>query len=266
MNELKIRKSKEDLKQALAKTSKPTTNSRESAMPAPKKPSASITRASSSSAIKSRVGSSVFTLDSKTTRTSSKFTVDSKTTRTSSKPPTRDNTSRISMRNPSTPIKEDQEGKVTVSKIVSKNNIKQDGVNAIKRVRLDRQNIVDVSGLSNLLNLTHLYLQYNNISEFPDLNLPNLDFLILSHNKLEKISLTKCNLNLLDLEANQFKETSEINLPTSIEYFVLRGNKCCEQIDYRIQTISKFPNIRELDEVEVSNLEKRIVNKRMQLE
>ncbi|KAJ3322382.1 hypothetical protein HDV06_003102 [Boothiomyces sp. JEL0866] len=263
----RIQKSKDELKKAIAKTSKP--------------PTAKIVPGNSSNAkplVASRrqqpIKSSLNTRSNSTAsvgkpQTPVKTNLNSRSSSSLSvgKPASRVNSAKQRVSSADTEKElQDEEGKVTVAKIVSKNNVKPEDVATLRRVRLDRLNILNVEGLTLLSNLTHLYLQHNNISEFPDLDLPNLDFLILSHNKLEKIALTKCKLNLVDLESNSFTDIENINLPKSVEYFILRGNKCCEQIDYRIQTISKFPNILELDETLVSMLEKNIVNKRMQLE
>ncbi|KAJ3262639.1 Leucine-rich repeat-containing protein 46 [Boothiomyces macroporosus] len=253
----RIQKSKEELKKALERTVHGT-----------KSMSRTAQVAKSTTKIEQETNSKPSTT-SLSSRSNSRLSMGKTISSANSRVSSRVSSAKTSKETPSklnVKSKELKEDKVTAAKIVSKNNIKPEEISNLKRVRLDRQNIADVTGLSILTNLTHLYLQHNNISEFPDLDLPNLDFLILSYNKLEHLKLTKCKLNLVDLEGNLFNQIENITLPESLEYFILRGNKCCEQIDYRIQTISKFPNIIELDEIQVSNLEKRIANKRMELE
>jgi hypothetical protein len=100
----------------------------------------------------------------------------------------------------------------------------------------------------------------------------SLVFLTLAHNKLTSINGFKSlqNLILLDLEGNlisedAFKEKKENEIteaserfPQSLQYLVLRDNPICQNPEYRLIIVGEAPDIYELDEKSVTNLERRI--------
>lgn len=100
----------------------------------------------------------------------------------------------------------------------------------------------------------------------------SLVFLTLAHNKLTSIRGFNGleNLVLLDLEGNlisedAFKEEEEYEItsaherfPQSLQYLVLRDNPICQNPEYRLIVVGGAPDIDELDEKAVTNLERRI--------
>lgn len=117
-----------------------------------------------------------------------------------------------------------------------------------------------------------LIFHQNNISNINRLTFQPLSsslvFLTLAHNKLTKLTgfAALKNLVLLDLEANLIDESAFKNdadltedlLPHSLQYLFMRENPISQKPDYRLIVVGDAPWISELDQKEVSNLERRI--------
>lgn len=134
-------------------------------------------------------------------------------------------------------------------------------LNKLKRVRLDRENIGEIDSLELFsTQVTNLYLQSNKICCIENLEcLPNLQVLVLSNNQIKEITgirhLEK--LLLLDLSENCLESVNIECIPKSIIILNLKGNSSLEEAKYRPQLIGNLPKLKQLDEIDISDQEKR---------
>ncbi|KAI8914505.1 hypothetical protein EDD86DRAFT_87774 [Gorgonomyces haynaldii] len=129
---------------------------------------------------------------------------------------------------------------------------------SLLRIRMSHQNLRFLSDLEHLSHITHLYLGHNLLIKLPDMSsLVSLRFLILADNMLESIAgLEKSPVELLDLSGNKFSQLD--CYPSKITYLMLRDNPMAFLPDYRLEMCRRFPDLEELDEREISSLEKRL--------
>ncbi|XP_052251222.1 leucine-rich repeat-containing protein 46-like isoform X2 [Dreissena polymorpha] len=136
-----------------------------------------------------------------------------------------------------------------------------DALNQITHVRLDRERIGQIDSLELLGDrCTNLYLQSNLIETIENLEcLKNLTFIILANNRIRKIENLKFlkKLLFLDLSENQISAVDKGDVPASVIILNLTGNPCTNYPHYRLTTIADFPNLRQLDLCELSNVDKR---------
>ncbi|GFR84123.1 leucine-rich repeat-containing protein 46-like [Elysia marginata] len=134
-------------------------------------------------------------------------------------------------------------------------------LNKVKRVRLDRENIGEIDSLELFsTQVTNLYLQSNKICTIQNLEcLPNLQVLVLSNNQIKEISginyLEK--LLLLDLSENCLEKVNIECIPKSIIILNLTGNSSLKEADYKPGMIRNLPKLKQLNENEISNQERR---------
>ncbi|GAQ90523.1 hypothetical protein KFL_006510070 [Klebsormidium nitens] len=129
----------------------------------------------------------------------------------------------------------------------------EDGVKQLQHVRLDRENIVSISGeiLPLLPNITNLYLQQNRIeSLLPLASATNLRFLTVAGNKLTSTrgleKLTK--LLFLDVSDNLIASLNPgADLPTGLSFLDLRNNPCCSDLTLTKQVCEALPDLRTLN-------------------
>ncbi|KAI8894865.1 hypothetical protein BC833DRAFT_603295 [Globomyces pollinis-pini] len=181
--------------------------------------------------------------------------------------------SRISLTKNAKQYLNDIPHEITLKKIIDMNLLDQDfqtenevktHVSQLQRIRLDRQEIKGLAGCRLFPNVTHLYLQNNLISEIPSvgLQLDQLVFLTLANNQLTSIQGLSSlkSLQLLDLEFNQIEMIDEVDYPKNLEYLILRNNPIATRSGhlYRINIIKHLPELIELDENLVSDLERKL--------
>ena len=126
-------------------------------------------------------------------------------------------------------------------------------VPALKDLRLDRNNIRDITPISNLVELTYLSVGNNNISNIDVLsNLTKLNTLYLNNNQIKNIEALKnlTNLKVLSLKDNSIKDIGTLSKLTNIEELWLNKNH-----------ISNIEPIYNLSKLKTINLEENIIRK-----
>ena len=109
----------------------------------------------------------------------------------------------------------------------------------------DNVKIKDISALSNLTNLTSLYLDSNQISDISPLSEMNsLNYLDLCQNQISDISplsgLTK--LRLLHLDSNQISDISPLSSLINLDHLYLQNNQISD-----ISSLSEMNSLNDLD-------------------
>ncbi|KAJ3160652.1 hypothetical protein HDU86_000411 [Geranomyces michiganensis] len=116
-----------------------------------------------------------------------------------------------------------------------------------------------MTNLDRFKDITHLYLQHNNITRIEGLEyLPSLRFLILAHNEITQIEgVDECwELRLLDLSHNQIEHFDAEMLPPDIAYILLADNHCARLPAYRLELIQRLEDLIEIDEEPVTTRER----------
>ncbi|XP_054262499.1 nischarin [Macrosteles quadrilineatus] len=159
---------------------------------------------------------------------------------------------------------------------LSQNHIKSFGntlllMPVLTKLKANENPITQVDDLTNLQELSHLYLSANRINEADDfhLRLKNIVFLDLSQNLISSLRgfSSLYSLEGLDLGSNIIVDVSEVQHVRTLDklnYLVLTGNPVATVVDYRIKVLEQFgrraaslcldnerPSQKELDTVAV---------------
>lgn len=117
----------------------------------------------------------------------------------------------------------------------------------LTHVYLDRENIGEIDNLAEYLgDVTHLYLQNNLIKQIENLEFINkLKFLCLSHNQIKTIENLHMlnNLKLLDLSYNLIENINDMKeLPKNLVALDLSENPYAENLSYMSLEVEKLKN------------------------
>ncbi|MFX0082219.1 MAG: leucine-rich repeat domain-containing protein [Candidatus Hodarchaeota archaeon] len=115
----------------------------------------------------------------------------------------------------------------------------------LSKLILNFNRITEIEGLDNLINLKSLHLQWNNIREIKGLeHLNNLEYLYLNNNEILKIQGLKnlSNLKSLMIYDNQIAEIEKLEHLSNLEILNLRNNRINE-----IKGLRCLNNLRRLD-------------------
>lgn len=126
----------------------------------------------------------------------------------------------------------------------SPDNLTEKDYNSLQDFSLSRNSVSDISYLSNLTNLTYLYLSHNQISNLSSIsNLINLTDLYLSSNQISDISSLSslANLAKLYLTDNKISDISVLFNSTSLAELSLYGNQISD-----ISALGKLTNLTDL--------------------
>lgn len=137
----------------------------------------------------------------------------------------------------------------------------------VNKLHLDRLGIESLDNLECYTNVTHAYLQYNQIQEMSDALtfLPNLTFLALFNNKICKMEhiSTLEQLEYLDVANNNIQELIVTELPASIRFFNIDGNPCVDTEEkskqVRNMCIKYLPNLIVMNECPVTREERELL-------
>ncbi|KAK2143660.1 hypothetical protein LSH36_823g00045 [Paralvinella palmiformis] len=79
----------------------------------------------------------------------------------------------------------------------------------------------------------------------------------VSHVRLDREQITSMDLELFSGSVTNLYLQHVNQLPKCIAILNLKANHCCEEPNYRQEAIQALPRLRQLDEVDVSNKERR---------